>query len=110
MTFDAFPSVAPLATVTSMYLRGTVPRLLAFVALSAAPTGCAHESSSSPASDHEVLRHELPRELGDHANVTLLEVVYPPGGSSRPHRHPCPVVAYVEEGAVRTQKIGRAHV
>jgi quercetin dioxygenase-like cupin family protein len=32
----------------------------------------------------------------------MLEVTYPPGGFSRPHRHPCPVIGYVLDGALRT--------
>ncbi len=43
---------------------------------------------------------------GAHLNVTVVEVTYPPGGSSPPHRHPCPVVGYVLEGAYRTQVKG----
>src|SRR5438105_11218060 len=38
---------------------------------------------------------------GSHLRVTVLEVTYPPGGYTAPHRHPCPVVGYVVSGALR---------
>jgi quercetin dioxygenase-like cupin family protein len=38
--------------------------------------------------------------------VTTVEVTYPPGGSSAPHSHPCPVIGYVLKGAVRMQVKG----
>ena len=45
------------------------------------------------------------------ANVTLDEVTYPPNGFTRPHRHSCPVVAYVVDGSIRMQvKGGVEHV
>jgi quercetin dioxygenase-like cupin family protein len=43
---------------------------------------------------------------GQQLSLRLLEVSYGPGGSSRPHRHPCAVVGYVVEGALRTQMKG----
>ena len=69
---------------------------------------CAHDGSVRKTTDREVLRHRLPPELGDSSSVTLYEVSYPPGGSTRPHRHQCPVVAYVVEGAIRMQLQGGA--
>jgi quercetin dioxygenase-like cupin family protein len=38
--------------------------------------------------------------------ATLVEVSYGPGESSTPHSHPCPVIVYVLQGAVRTQVKG----
>jgi quercetin dioxygenase-like cupin family protein len=43
---------------------------------------------------------------GNHLKVTVVEVNYPPGGSSAPHSHPCPVIGYVLDGALRTQVKG----
>jgi quercetin dioxygenase-like cupin family protein len=43
----------------------------------------------------------LPSLQGDRLKVTLVEVTYAPGESSRPHSHPCPVVGHVIEGSVR---------
>lgn len=50
--------------------------------------------------------HELPRLNGEHLSAKLVEVAYAPGGSSAPHRHPCPVIGYVLEGAIRSQVRG----
>ncbi len=50
----------------------------------------------------EVLAQSLPPLNGDRIKSTVLEITYPPGGSSRPHRHPCPVIGYVIAGALRT--------
>ncbi len=36
----------------------------------------------------------------------MVEVTYAPGESSPPHSHPCPVIAYVLEGAVRSKVKG----
>ena len=47
--------------------------------------------------------HALPQMDGSHLEVKLAEVTYEPGGSSGPHSHPCPVVAYVAEGEIRSQ-------
>jgi quercetin dioxygenase-like cupin family protein len=52
--------------------------------------------------------HDLPRLEGSHLKATIVEVTYGPGESSPPHSHPCPVVGYVIEGALRTQVRGEA--
>jgi quercetin dioxygenase-like cupin family protein len=63
-------------------------------------------SSSKPAGPEahvrEVLSRALPSLKGDRLKATVLEVTYAAGGFSRPHRHPCPVIGYVEEGTLRT--------
>ena len=50
----------------------------------------------------------LPVLDGQQLTATLVEVTYPPGGANAAHRHPCPVVGYVLEGAVRIGLKGRA--
>jgi quercetin dioxygenase-like cupin family protein len=50
--------------------------------------------------------HVLPNMDGAKLKVTVVEVVYGPGQSSRPHSHPCPVIGYVAEGAIRFQVKG----
>jgi quercetin dioxygenase-like cupin family protein len=45
----------------------------------------------------------LPKMDGGHLEVKVVEVSYAPGGSSAAHSHPCPVIAYVTEGAIRSQ-------
>jgi quercetin dioxygenase-like cupin family protein len=47
--------------------------------------------------------HTLPALDGHHATVTLVEVTYGPGGGSAPHRHTCPVIAYVVSGALESR-------
>ena len=53
-----------------------------------------------------VFSQALPRLDGSRLQVTTVEVTYPPGGSSAPHSHPCPVIGYVLKGAVRMQVKG----
>ena len=50
----------------------------------------------------------LPKLDGAHLKATLVEVRYGPGESSAPHSHPCPVIGYVLQGAIRTQLNGEA--
>jgi quercetin dioxygenase-like cupin family protein len=52
------------------------------------------------------LSQALPKLDGGRLKVTLVEVNYGPGESSPPHSHPCAVVGYVVEGALRTQVKG----
>lgn len=52
----------------------------------------------------------LPPFDGRRLRVTVVEVTYGPRESSPAHSHPCPVIAYVVEGAVRTQVKGEAEV
>lgn len=53
-----------------------------------------------------VISQPLAKLDGDHLKVTLVEVNYGPGEESMPHSHPCPVIAYVAEGAIRSQVRG----
>src|SRR5215471_19149341 len=55
-----------------------------------------------------ILTQPLPPLHGDALKLQVLEVRYGPGESSLPHSHPCPVVGYVIEGAVRMQVQGSA--
>jgi len=50
---------------------------------------------------------KLPALDGQRLEATVIEVTYPPGGANPPHRHPCPVIGYVLEGAVRMQVKGQ---
>jgi quercetin dioxygenase-like cupin family protein len=50
---------------------------------------------------------KLPALDGQRLEATIVEVTYPPGGVNAAHRHPCPVIAYVLEGAVRMQVKGQ---
>ena len=54
--------------------------------------------------------HTLSRLDGARLQVKLVEVTYGPGESSTPHSHPCPIVGYVLEGAVRMRVGGSPEV
>jgi quercetin dioxygenase-like cupin family protein len=56
------------------------------------------------------LSHVLPKLNGEHLKATVVEVHYGPGESSPPHSHPCAVIAYVVEGALRTHVKGEPEV
>ena len=56
--------------------------------------------------DRIVLSRRLPAMKGDGLKITLVEVTYAPGSASPAHSHPCPVVAYVVSGAIRSQVQG----
>jgi quercetin dioxygenase-like cupin family protein len=53
-----------------------------------------------------VMSQPLPKLNGDQLIVHVVEVRYGPGEHSQPHTHPCPVIGYVLEGAVRMQVKG----
>jgi len=59
---------------------------------------------------HPVLQQSLPPVSLDGWNATAVEVSYPPGGASKPHRHPGFVLGYVLEGEVRFQLKGEKEV
>ena len=56
--------------------------------------------------DRRVLSQALPAMDGRWLRVTVVEVRYAPGGSSRPHRHPCAVVGFVIAGTLRSRVQG----
>jgi len=53
-----------------------------------------------------VFTHALPALDGGRLESKIVEVTYGPGESSQPHSHPCAVIGYVLEGAVRMQVKG----
>ena len=65
-------------------------------------------SGQHHAKDREriVLSKSLPKLDGDRLKAVLVEVNYGPGEASLPHSHPCAVIGYVVEGALRTQVKG----
>jgi len=82
---------------------------LAVTMLCAAVAGCRAAPPGSPAGDsmdRTVLSQALPVMDGGRLKVSVVEVTYGPGGSSPPHSHPCAVIGYVIEGALRTQVQG----
>ncbi len=65
-----------------------------------------HSRPDSAEKSRVVLAHPLPPLDGAHLAATVVEVTYGPGGFSTPHRHPCPVIVYVIEGAYRSRVDG----
>jgi quercetin dioxygenase-like cupin family protein len=63
-------------------------------------------SSGTETQDRRVLSQALPVMDGRGLRVTVVEVTYGPGGSSRPHRHPCAVVGSVIAGTLRSRVQG----
>ncbi|MEZ5293171.1 MAG: PQQ-dependent sugar dehydrogenase [Vicinamibacterales bacterium] len=66
-----------------------------------AATGPAAGQKPPDAAVREVFSRALPTLDGAALSARVSEVTYPPGGVSTAHRHPCPVVGYVLDGAVR---------
>ena len=50
--------------------------------------------------------HSLPPLDGNHLHATVVEVNYAPGEADEPHSHPCTVIGYVAQGAIRFQVKG----
>jgi quercetin dioxygenase-like cupin family protein len=65
--------------------------------------------SSAAAANHPAnFSHSLPQLDGAHLHATVVEVNYAPGEADKPHSHPCTVIGYVAEGAIRFQVKGGA--
>jgi quercetin dioxygenase-like cupin family protein len=64
-------------------------------------------AEATAAEVHPIFEQSLPAIALNNWTVTALEVDYPPGGASEPHRHPGFVLAYVLEGKLRSQLKGQ---
>jgi quercetin dioxygenase-like cupin family protein len=53
------------------------------------------------ASHPAAFSHTLPQLDGNHLRATVVEVNYAPGEADKPHSHPCTVIGYVAQGAIR---------
>ena len=73
----------------------TVAGLLFAAASAAAP------QTPSPSRSRIALSRTLPAMDGKEIRVKLVDVTYAPGGANASHSHPCPVVGYVLQGALR---------
>lgn len=85
---------------------GAAGLILGAAACGRPPREAAASHQESRTGARPVLSHDLPHLDGEHLSVKLVEVSYAPGDSSPPHSHPCPVVAHVVEGAIRSQVRG----
>ena len=82
---------------------------IATALLGAAVTACRPAPgafSVTKTQDRRVLSQALPAMDGRGLRVTVLEVTYGPGDSSRPHRHPCAVVGFVIAGTLQPRAGG----
>jgi quercetin dioxygenase-like cupin family protein len=94
----------------------TMTRFASYVFVLIASTGCGifvQQARGGHAGDsrthvRELAAALLPAMNGDRLAVKVQEVTYPPGGSSSVHTHPCPVIGYVVNGAVRMRVQGEA--
>ena len=87
----------------------TFPRLSLLVVIAAiamALTLAAHDSSAQPSGDPAPFSHALPQMDGNHLRAIVVEVNYGPGEADKPHSHPCVVIGYVAQGAIRFQVRG----
>jgi quercetin dioxygenase-like cupin family protein len=62
--------------------------------------------SAAGASHPADFSHTLPQLDGSHLRATIVEVNYAPGEADKPHSHPCTVIGYVAQGAIRFQVTG----
>lgn len=88
-----------------MWQAGLVPLFLGF-GLCVGVVQAADSPAGSPGEGvvKDLLRQVLePVPDGGASALSLVEVSYPPGGSSEAHRHPGPVVVYVLEGSLEFQ-------
>jgi quercetin dioxygenase-like cupin family protein len=85
-------SLSPLPIVAILIVLGLSPRF------SSAQSGAA--TPPAPFS------HALPQLDGGHLKAIVVQVDYAPGESDKPHSHPCTVIGYVAQGAIRFQVKG----
>lgn len=67
----------------------------------------AARTRAAGAGSKALVTHEGPLAAGGRVQMQVSEVSYEPGGWSTPHQHPCPVVVYVLDGAIRSQLAGQ---
>ena len=83
------------------HLKASAALAIAAIACHSAPVTTGVPSGKE--SDRTVASYFINQPLGAASQVQLIEVRYAPGGSSKPHRHSCPVVGYVIEGTIRSK-------
>jgi quercetin dioxygenase-like cupin family protein len=66
----------------------------------------AHDSSAQSSGRPAPFSHALPQLDGNHLRAIVVEVNYGPGEADQPHSHPCVVIGYVAQGAIRFQVRG----
>jgi quercetin dioxygenase-like cupin family protein len=96
-------------TLLRTYMASLMVVLCCFVTATGRPGSSRfNRPESQPATKMNTFTQALPPLNGEHVKVSVVEVTYAPGESSRPHTHPCPVIGYVVEGRVRMQVKGES--
>src|SRR4051812_21805804 len=80
------------------------------VALRLAPASAAAPQTATPSESRTAFSRTLPPMDGREIHVKVVEVAYAPGGANASHTHPCPVVGYVLQGALRMRVNAGAEV
>jgi len=91
--------------------RMRVVAVILLIAPLGSPTGWTQLSIGTTHSEVKerarvALSHALPKLDGNHLRASVVEVHYGPGESSPRHSHPCSVIGYVVDGAIRAQGKG----
>jgi quercetin dioxygenase-like cupin family protein len=97
--------LAATGVLLTIAAAGTVTPLMSGVSPVTAPI-CAVTDPNASQGDTviPVASYPLPNVLGK--RVTVVRVIYAPGGFSRPHRHAGSVTAYIVKGEIRSQLAG----
>ena len=76
--------------------------LLIAVALGASLSARFSAAQSGTGASHPAdFSHSLPQLDGSHLRATVVEVNYAPAEADKPHSHPCTVIGYIAQGAIR---------
>jgi len=69
----------------------------------ARPRRAAHGADAPQTTQARIaIAQAMPHLNGARLKASIVEVTYAPGGESRPHTHPCPVIGYVVSGHYRS--------
>ena len=94
-------------TQKQQFLRFLLPLSLSAIAVVAGPSPRFSAAQSGAGASHPAdFSHSLPQLDGSHLRATVVEVNYAPGEADKPHSHPCTVIGYVAQGAIRFQVKG----
>jgi quercetin dioxygenase-like cupin family protein len=95
----------PVPLILSLSLLLTVVSLLGLgTRLYSAQSNSAQPAAGSKPAAH--FSHSLPAMDANHMRAIVVEVNYAPGEADKPHSHPCAVIGYVAQGAIRFQVKG----
>jgi quercetin dioxygenase-like cupin family protein len=93
-------------TPKQQFVRFLLPLSLSAIAIVAGLSPRFSAAQSGAGASHPDFSHSLPRLNGSHLRATVVEVNYAPGEADKPHSHPCTVIGYVAQGAIRFQVRG----